>query len=47
VDFSDAMIFAMSLPNLVGLYVLAPIVKQELSKFQSEISEEEREKVSA
>ncbi len=32
-DFSDAMIFAMSFPNVIGLYFLAPKVKQELDSF--------------
>jgi alanine or glycine:cation symporter, AGCS family len=32
-DFSDAMIFIMALPNIVGLYLLAPVVKRELDKY--------------
>jgi AGCS family alanine or glycine:cation symporter len=28
--FSDAMIFAMSIPNIIGLYILAPEVKEDL-----------------
>lgn len=48
VGFSDAMIFAMSIPNLIGLYFLAPVVKRELNKFIKEDKEmAEREKVSA
>ncbi len=31
--FSDAMIFAMVFPNMVGLYLLFPIVKEELIKY--------------
>ena len=31
--FSDAMIFAMVFPNMVGLYLLFPIVKEELKKY--------------
>ena len=31
--FSDAMIFAMVFPNMIGLYFLFPIVKQELKKY--------------
>jgi AGCS family alanine or glycine:cation symporter len=31
--FSDAMIFAMVFPNLVGLYILFPVVKQQLTKY--------------
>ena len=31
--FSDAMIFAMVFPNMVGLYILFPVVKQQLTKY--------------
>lgn len=37
IDFSDAMIFAMSIPNLIGLYFLAPVVKKELNKYMAKI----------
>ncbi|PRY16307.1 AGCS family alanine or glycine:cation symporter [Pontibacter ummariensis] len=33
VAFSDAMLFAMSIPNMVGLYILSPVVKQEMQAF--------------
>lgn len=33
-DLSDAMYFAMVFPNLIGLYFLLPVVKDELHKFQ-------------
>jgi len=36
-DFSDAMLFAMALPNIVGLYFLAPVVKRELANFMVKI----------
>ncbi len=32
-QFSDAMIFAMSVPNIIGLYFLAPVVKRELARY--------------
>jgi len=32
-DFSDAMIFVMALPNLIGVYLLAPVVKRELDSY--------------
>jgi AGCS family alanine or glycine:cation symporter len=35
IDFSDASLFAMSVPNLIGVYVLMPVVARELRKFQS------------
>ena len=31
--FSDAMIFAMVFPNMIGLYFLFPIVKEQLKKY--------------
>lgn len=31
--FSDAMIFAMMVPNMIGLFILTPYVKQELGKY--------------
>lgn len=36
-DFSDAMIFAMMVPNMIGLFILAPYVKEELGKYLSAI----------
>ena len=33
ITFSDAMVFAMSLINIIGLYFLAPVVKQEVSDY--------------
>lgn len=33
VDFSDAMIFAMAVPNIIGLVILAPIVRTELKRY--------------
>jgi alanine or glycine:cation symporter, AGCS family len=33
VAFSDAMLFAMSIPNMVGLFILAPAVKSEMQAF--------------
>jgi len=33
IDFSDAAIFAMAVVNIIGLYVLMPIVKEELSRY--------------
>ena len=33
IDFSDAMIFAMGIANIIGLYVLMPVVKRELNTY--------------
>lgn len=35
--FSDAMIFAMVFPNMIGLYFLLPRVKEELNRYMSAI----------
>lgn len=32
-DFSDAMIFAMSVPNIIGLFFLFPKVREELGRY--------------
>lgn len=32
-DFSDAMIFAMSVPNLIGLFFLLPVVRKEVTRY--------------
>lgn len=32
-DFSDAMIFAMVFPNMVGLFFLFPVVKKQLARY--------------
>ncbi len=38
VDFSDAMIFVMALPNIIGLYLLAPVVKRELDSYMARVN---------
>jgi AGCS family alanine or glycine:cation symporter len=45
VVFSDAMIFAMSLPNIIGLYLLAPEVKKDLKMYISKLKSGEIEKL--
>lgn len=32
-DFADALIFVMAIPNLIGLYILAPEVKRDLQAY--------------
>ncbi len=39
IGFSDAMIFAMMVPNMIGLVILAPKVKDELNKYIKAIKE--------
>jgi len=33
IDFSDAMIFAMAFPNILGLYFLLPVVRRDLDEY--------------
>jgi alanine or glycine:cation symporter, AGCS family len=37
IDFSDAMIFAMVFPNVIGLILLSPKVREELSIYKAKI----------
>lgn len=37
IGFSDAMVFAMMVPNMVGLILLAPKVKEELNRYLAAI----------
>jgi len=36
-DFSDALVFVIALPNILGLYILAPIIKAELKSYQARL----------
>ena len=36
--FSDAMVFAMIFPNMIGLLLLAPVVKEEVAKYMKAIN---------
>ncbi|WP_122893169.1 alanine/glycine:cation symporter family protein [Arcobacter peruensis] len=44
IDFSDAAMFAMSIFNIIGLYYLMPIVKEELKSYLSRIESGEIKK---
>ena len=35
-DFSDAMVFVLCVPNILGLLVLGPVVKEELARLRAE-----------
>jgi AGCS family alanine or glycine:cation symporter len=37
IDFSDAMIFAMAIPNIIGCFILFPKVREELNKYLAAI----------
>lgn len=34
IDLSDALVFVVAIPNLLGLYLLAPTVKEELQRYE-------------
>tara|TARA_R100000935_G_scaffold41005_1_gene62531 strand:+ start:88 stop:390 length:303 start_codon:yes stop_codon:yes gene_type:complete len=38
IDFSDAMIFAMVVPNIIGVLFLTPVIKKELTKYLKAIN---------
>ncbi|MDV6011133.1 alanine/glycine:cation symporter family protein [Haloechinothrix sp. LS1_15] len=44
-DFVDATLFLLALFNIIGLYVLAPVVKRELRSFMTWVRSREVEKV--
>ncbi|MDO5768948.1 MAG: alanine/glycine:cation symporter family protein [Psychrobacter sp.] len=44
IDFSDAGIFAMSIFNIIGLYFLMPVVKQEVNSFIARVKSGEIKK---
>lgn len=37
IDFSDAMIFAMVVPNIIGVIILTPVIRKELKKYMNAI----------
>jgi AGCS family alanine or glycine:cation symporter len=37
VDFSDAVFFLMAVPNVIGIYLLAPVVKRELASYMARL----------
>ncbi|GHG11623.1 alanine glycine permease [Deinococcus piscis] len=37
VDLSDSLLFFMSIPNIIGLYLLTPVVKRELDQYMTDL----------
>jgi AGCS family alanine or glycine:cation symporter len=37
VDFVDSVYFLMAIPNIIGLYLLAPVVRKEISSYFARI----------
>ncbi|GAB3276516.1 alanine/glycine:cation symporter family protein [Parahaliea aestuarii] len=40
-DFSDAMVFLICVPNILGLYLLAPVVRRELRRHAQQVRDNE------
>ena len=36
-EISDALVFLICVPNILGLYILTPIVKQELDSYMARL----------
>jgi len=36
VELSDALVFIVAIPNLIGLYLLAPVIKMELLRYEKQ-----------
>jgi len=47
IDFADASVFAMALANVVGLYLLMPVVKRELNSYLARLKSGEIKKRTA
>ena len=43
-DISDALVFLSCVPNILGLYFLAPIVKKELDSYMARLKSGEIKK---
>ncbi len=41
VDFADAVFFLMAVPNVIGLYLLAPVVKREMNSYFARLAQGE------
>ncbi|MEM7219624.1 MAG: alanine/glycine:cation symporter family protein [Pseudomonadota bacterium] len=37
VDLSDALVFVVAIPNLLGLYLLAPLVRAEIERYRGDV----------
>jgi len=42
INFSDAMIFAMVVPNMIGVVILSPKIKEELARYLSAIKQDKK-----
>lgn len=42
INFSDAMIFAMVVPNIIGVLILTPVIRKELKRYMNAIKVKEK-----
>jgi len=42
IGFSDAMILAMGFPNILGLFLLAPLLRKELKKYEQDLERKQK-----
>jgi len=40
IDFSDMLVLTMAVPNIIGLYMLAPVLKKEVKAYQRSLKKE-------
>jgi alanine or glycine:cation symporter, AGCS family len=38
IDFSDMLVLTMAVPNIIGLYMLAPVLKKEVREYQTTLN---------
>ncbi|MDZ4396271.1 alanine/glycine:cation symporter family protein [Hydrogenophaga sp.] len=38
IDFSDAMVFLMAVPNVIGLYLLMPMLRRDLARYRRRLA---------
>jgi len=44
IDFSDMLVLCMSVPNILGLYILAPVLKKEVVEYRLALRKDKLEK---
>lgn len=42
IDFSDAMVFLMAIPNVIGIYLLLPVVRREIDGYRERVIKRNR-----
>jgi AGCS family alanine or glycine:cation symporter len=41
INISDALFFLMAIPNVIGLYILAPSIKKDLQSYLQDLKKDE------